>query len=191
MRSDEEIAAARIGGAELHNSTIRLAPYDNEWPRLFERDAKRIRTALGDRVLVLEHAGSTSIPGLSAKPQIDIVLAVVDSSVEGAYVPDLEAKGYVLRIREPDWHQHRLLKGPDTNINLHVFTIGCREIPRMLAFRDRLRSNEEDRLLYERKKQELAAQTWKYVQHYADAKSEVVEEIIGRTPAAGATCAKY
>jgi GrpB-like predicted nucleotidyltransferase (UPF0157 family) len=103
----------------------------------------------------------------------------------------MEAAGYLLRIRETDWHQHRLFKGPDTDINLHVHTVGCAEIARMLAFRDRLRSNEADRLLYERKKHELAGQTWKYVQHYADAKSSVVEEIIGRTPAAGATCAKY
>ena len=191
MRSDEEIAAARIGGAELHNSTVYLAPYDPDWPRLFEREAKRIRAALGDRALVVEHAGSTSIPGLSAKPRIDIVLAVADSSDEEAYVPDMEAAGYVLTIREPDWDQHRLFKGPDTDINVHVFTFGCREITRMLVFRDHLRSNDDDRLLYERKKQELAAQTWKYVQHYADAKSEVVEDILTRTPAAGATCAKY
>jgi GrpB-like predicted nucleotidyltransferase (UPF0157 family) len=191
VRSDEEIAAARIGGAELHNSTIHLDPYDDAWPDLFGREASRIRAALGDRALVIEHAGSTSVPGLSAKPVIDIVLAVADSSDEDAYVPDLEAAGYALRIREPDWDEHRLLKGPDTNMNLHVFTIGCREIARMLEFRDHLRADEADRLLYERKKQELASQTWKYVQHYADAKSEVVEQIIGRTSAAGATCAKY
>jgi GrpB-like predicted nucleotidyltransferase (UPF0157 family) len=191
VRSDEEIAAARIRGAELHNSTIQLDPYNSEWPRLFEREARRVRAVLGDRALVLEHAGSTSIPGLSAKPRIDMVLAVADSSDEDAYVPDMEAAGYLLTIREPDWDQHRLFKGPDTDINLHVFTIGCREIARMLAFRDHLRANEGDRLLYERTKQELAAQTWRYVQHYADAKSEVVEEIVGRTSAADATCALY
>jgi GrpB-like predicted nucleotidyltransferase (UPF0157 family) len=191
VKSDEEIAAPRIGGAELHNSTIHLDSYDDAWPHLFKREARRVRAALGDRALVVEHAGSTSVPGLSAKPVIDIVLAIADSSDEDAYVPDLEAAGYVLRIREPDWDQHRLLKGPDTNMNLHVFTIGCREIVRMLEFRNHLRASESDRLLYERKKQALASQTWKYVQHYADAKSEVVEEIIGRTSAAGATCAKY
>jgi GrpB-like predicted nucleotidyltransferase (UPF0157 family) len=180
LRSDEEIAAGRIGPPEILNAQIYLAPYDPEWPRLFEREAARIRAALGDRAVVLEHAGSTSIPGISAKPRIDIILGVADSADEAGYVPPLEAAGYVLRIREPDWHEHRVFKGPDTDINLHVFTVGCAEIARMLGFRDHLRANEADRLLYEGKKQVLAKQTWKYTQHYADAKSEVVEEILGR-----------
>ena len=165
LRSDEEIAAARIGPPEIHNSTIYLAPYDPEWSRLFEREERRIRAALSDRALLIEHAGSTSVPGLSAKPIIDIVLAVADTTDELAYVPAMEAAGYVLRIREPDWHQHRLFKGPDTAVNLHVFTIGCTEIERMLFFRDHLRSDEADRTLYENTKQELARRTWKYVQH--------------------------
>jgi len=191
LRSDEEIEAARIGGAELHNAPIYLAPYSTEWPALFQREAARVREVLGESVLMLEHVGSTSIPGLSAKPRIDMLLVLDDSSDEASYVPPMEAAGYPLRIREPSWHEHRLFKGPDTDINLHVHTVGCAEIERMLQFRDRLRSDEQERLLYERKKQELAQQTWKYVQHYADAKSAVVEEIIGRTPAAAATCAKY
>lgn len=185
LRSDEEIAAARIGPPEVLNSTIYLAPYDPEWPRLFEREAVRIRAALGDHALLVEHAGSTSVPGLSAKPIIDMVLVVADTTDEAAYVPALEAVGYVLRVREPDWHEHRLLKGPDTAVNLHLFTIGCVEIGRMLCFRDHLRADEADRARYEQHKQELAQQTWKYVQHYADAKSEVVEEILigaGVTP---------
>lgn len=180
VRSDEELAAVRIGPTEVLNSQIYLAPHDAEWPRLFEREGARIRSALGEQAHVLEHAGSTSIPGLSAKPRIDIILGVPDSTDEASYVPLLEAAGYVLRIREPDWHEHRVFKGPDTDVNLHVFSVGCAEITRMLGFRDHLRANEPDRLLYERKKQELAKQTWKYTQHYADAKSEVVEEILGR-----------
>ena len=188
LRSDEEIAAARIGPPEVLNSTIYLAPCDPEWPRLFEREAVRVRAALGDRALLVEHAGSTSVPGLSAKPIIDIVLAVADTAAETAYVPALEAVGYVLRVREPDWHEHRLLKGPDTNVNLHVFTIGCVEIERMLGFRDHLRADEADRLRYEQAKLELAQRTWKYVQHYADAKSAVVEEILTRAGVAPRDC---
>jgi GrpB-like predicted nucleotidyltransferase (UPF0157 family) len=133
---------------------------------------------------MLEHAGSTSVPGLAAKPIIDMLLVVADSADEPAYVPAMESTGYVLRIREPEWHQHRLFKGPDTNINLHVFSYGCPEIDRMLMFRDWLRSNDADRELYERTKRELAKQTWKYVQNYADAKTSVVEEIIARARAA-------
>ena len=191
LRSDEEIAAARIGPPEIHNSTIYLAPYDPEWPRLFEREERRIRAALGDRALLIEHAGSTSVPGLSAKPIIDIVLALADTTDELAYVPAMEAAGYVLRIREPDWHQHRLFKGPDTAVNLHVFTIGCAEIERMLSFRDHLRSDEADRTLYENTKQELARRTWKYVQHYADAKSAVVEEILARSGVTPRDCVRH
>jgi len=95
-------------------------------------------------------------------------------------VLDMEAAGYVLRVREPDWYEHRLFKGPDTDVNVHVFPAGCPEIDRMLLFRDHLRANESDRLLYEETKRELAQRTWKYTQHYADAKSAVVEEILSR-----------
>ncbi len=178
VRSDEELAAVRIGPTEILNAQIYLAPYDAEWPRLFEREADRIRRALGTGAIVLEHAGSTSIPGLAAKPRIDIILGVADSADETGYVPPLDAAGYVLRIREPDWHEHRVFKGPDTDINLHVFSVGCAEIARMLAFRDHLRANGADRLLYERAKEDLAKRTWKFTQHYADAKSEVVEDIL-------------
>jgi GrpB-like predicted nucleotidyltransferase (UPF0157 family) len=118
--------------------------------------------------------------GPSAKAVIDIVLAVAASADEGAYVPPLEREGYVLRIREPDWFEHRLLKSPAADVNLHVFSDGCEEIRRLLAFRDWLRTHEDDRTLYERTKQALAAQTWKYMQNYADAKSEVVTQILSR-----------
>ena len=120
------------------------------------------------------------MPGLAAKPIIDLVLEVPDSSDDPAYVPALEAAGYLLRIREPDLFEHRLFKGPDTNINLHVFSAGCSETDRMLLFRDWLRRNEADRALYAGAKRELAARPWKYVQQYADAKTDVVTDIVTR-----------
>ena len=163
-----------------HDGPIVLVDYDDAWPVRFEREARHIRTALGTRALMLEHVGSTSVPGLVAKPIIDIVLAVPDSSNEDDYVPALEAEGYALRIREPDWYEHRVLKKTDPSVNLHVFSADCPEIDRMLMFRDHLRTNKADRQLYERTKQELASQHWAYVQDYADAKSDVVEEIIAR-----------
>src|SRR5262249_12697668 len=136
---------------------------------------------LGDRVLRLEHVGSTSVPGLVAKPLIDMLLVVADPAAEEAYVAPLEAAGYRLTIREPDWHQHRLLKGPRVNINLHVFGPESSEIERMVGFRDHLRRDDADRDEYARVKRELASQTWSYVQRYADAKSEVVESILARS----------
>jgi GrpB-like predicted nucleotidyltransferase (UPF0157 family) len=177
---EQELRKVTIGEPWRADGPITLAEYDPGWPRLFEREAERIRGVLGGRALLVEHAGSTSVPSLAAKPVIDIVLAVADSSDEASYVPALEAAGYVLRIREPDWYEHRLFKGPDTNINLHVFSQGCEEIDVMLAFRDHLRTDEADRELYERTKRELAARDWEYVQDYADAKTEVVKQIVAR-----------
>ena len=178
--TEDQIIAATVGERQPLNSTIYLAPYDPAWPSLFTRLAKQIHEALGDAVLLLEHVGSTSVPGLSAKPIIDMVLAVADSSDESSYVKPLEEKGYTLRIREPDWYEHRLLKPPEVEGNLHVFSAGCEEIERMLLFRDWLRIHADDRLLYEETKRELAARTWKYTQNYADAKAEVVQEILAR-----------
>lgn len=174
-----------IGPREKHSGPVELVEYDPAWAALYQREEEKIRKALGDRVLQIEHTGSTSVPGLAAKPIIDITLVVEDTTDEDTYVPDLERAGYVLRIREPEWHEHRLLKRTDPAVNLHVFPAACEEVGRMLAFRDHLRENEEDRVLYERTKRELAARHWEYVQHYADAKSEVVGHILARATGEG------
>jgi GrpB-like predicted nucleotidyltransferase (UPF0157 family) len=181
---DEALARITIGGPRVLAGPIELSDYDPAWPAAYAREADRIRGALGERVVRLEHAGSTSVPGLAAKPIIDVVLEVPDSADEPAYAPDLEAAGYVLRIREPDWFEHRLFKGPDTAVNLHVFSRGCEETDRMLLFRDRLRSSDADLDLYARTKRELASRRWKYGQQYADAKTAVVTEILHRARAA-------
>ena len=178
--SDEALQAVTVGERPPHNAPVTLVDYDPAWPGMFEREAARIRRALGDTVVHLEHTGSTSVPGLAAKPIIDITLIVPSSADESAYVPQLETEGYVLRIREPDWHEHRLLKGPDTDVNLHVFSSGSAELERMVGFRDWLRTHPGDRELYERTKRELAARTWRHIQHYANAKTQVVEEIMAR-----------
>ena len=159
---------------------IELRDYDSSWPQLYARAAARIRSVLGSRVVRLEHVGSTSVPGLAAKLIIDIVLEVPDAAEETAYLPAMQAAGYVLRLREPDWFQHRLLKGPDTDINLHVFSAHCPETDQMLRFRDWLRGNAGDRELYVRTKRELAARPWPSVQQYADAKTAVIGAILAR-----------
>ena len=177
---DRELVEVTIGGPRPLPGPVEIYEYDPEWPRLYEREEERIRAVLGDRVIRIEHVGSTSVPGLPAKPLIDVALEVPDSADEAAYVPALEAAGYSLRIREPEWFEHRLLKGPDTDVNVHVFSAGCEEVDRMLLFRDRLRGNAADRELYAVKKRELAARGWKYMQQYADAKTSVVDEIMAR-----------
>lgn len=182
-RREAELQAATIGEVTRVNGQVQLVDYDPAWPRVFERERRRIRSALGDRALLIEHVGSTSVPGLAAKPRIDILLVVADSSSETAYVPELEAAGYILRIREPEWYEHRMFNAPDTALNLHVLSAGCAEIDRMLGFRDHLRQDDADRELYERTKRELAQREWRFLQDYADAKSQVVEEIIARVNA--------
>jgi GrpB-like predicted nucleotidyltransferase (UPF0157 family) len=177
---DKELAKSTIGVPKPLAAPIRICDYDPAWPQLYRAEEARIQLLLGDRVVRIEHAGSTSVPGLPAKSIIDIVLEVPDSVDEMTYVPDMEAAGYVLRIREPDWFEHRLFKGPDTDINLHTFSANCPEVERMLLFRDWLRRDEADRKLYASTKKELAARDWKYMQQYADAKTAVVQEIMAR-----------
>ena len=169
-----------VGGRPQKNQDVVIADYDPIWPHWYESAAFRIREALGGKVLQLDHVGSTSVRGLPAKPLIDINLVVADTTDEDAYVPPLEAIGYELRVREPEWFEHRMLRGFDPPVNLHVFNPGCDEVDRMLRFRDRLRTHPEDKDLYLRTKRELAAKEWKYVQDYADAKSEVIKEILAR-----------
>jgi GrpB-like predicted nucleotidyltransferase (UPF0157 family) len=178
--TEQEIKASWTVEPPRLDGPVTLVDADPTWPAAFQRESKRIHGALGPALVRLEHTGSTSVPGLAAKPIIDMLLVVADSGDETTYVPALEAAGYRLVIREPDWHEHRVFKGPATNVNLHVLTAGDLEIERILDFRDWLRTHDEDRAWYERTKRELAAQTWAYVQNYADAKTVVVEAIIER-----------
>lgn len=178
--TDDELQKNTVGELKPHNAPITLVEYDSSWPELFEQESNRIHSVLGSKALQIEHVGSTSIPGLCAKPIIDILLVVKDSADESSYVPALAAAGYVLQIREPDWFEHRLFKGPDTDINLHVFSLGTSEIDRMLRFRDWLRTNDTDRDKYAQVKRSLAKNKWRHVQHYANAKTSIVQEIMKR-----------
>jgi len=135
-KNEEKLQEVMVGELKPYNAQITLLDYNPQWSKLFDREAKGIYPILGKKVPQLGHVGSTSVPSLCAKPIIDILLVVKNSADESAYVPDLEGAGYTLHIREPDWFQHRLLKGPDTNINLHVFSEGSSEIDRMLRFRN-------------------------------------------------------
>lgn len=157
---------------------IELADYDAAWPELYRRERGRIAAALPEAEV--EHVGSTSVPGLCAKPVVDLMLVVGDAADEASYVPALEAAGYRVVVREDDWHDHRILKGPDTNINLHVFSRGCAQVRRHRIFRDWLRDDDADRELYARAKRGLAGREWERVQDYAAAKNEVVLEILER-----------
>lgn len=157
---------------------IELREHDGTWAAQFHEIRSCLQRELGDIASLIEHVGSTAIPGLCAKPLIDILLVVLDSSDEVAYTGHLEACGFTFHLREPDWHEHRLFKLRSPEVNLHVFSAGDSEIGRMLLFRDFLRSDAGAREAYERKKRELASGDWSRVQDYADAKSDIVEELL-------------
>jgi GrpB-like predicted nucleotidyltransferase (UPF0157 family) len=168
-----------------------LSDPDPAWADHYAVERTLIRSALEGELRSVDHAGSTAVPGLAAKPVIDILITVEDPADESAYLPRLESAGYSFRHREPHWHQHRLFKKGEPHlpydeprqqprVNLHVFPDGCEEVLRMLAFRDWLRVDDADRRLYEDTKRALSTRTWGRVQDYADAKTEVVAEIMER-----------
>lgn len=129
---------------------------DPSWPASYSKLATRIRAALGWRVLDLDHVGSTSVPGLPAKPIIDIDLTVADPDDEAAYVPALEAVGFELRVREPWWYGHRCLRAGQPPCHLHVFGYDSPELVKHRIFRNWLRGNAGERELYARTKLEAA-----------------------------------
>jgi len=127
---------------------VEVVDPDPSWPEDFAALAGQIRDALGEAVLELEHVGSTSVPGLPAKPVIDICLTVADSADEDAWLPPLEDAGFDLTVREPWWHEHRCLVFDAPRANVHVFSPECPEAIRLRLFRDWLREHPEDRALY-------------------------------------------
>jgi GrpB-like predicted nucleotidyltransferase (UPF0157 family) len=167
-----------IGGIEKRE--IIIADYDPLWPNKFLEHKKRIEEALKGNFIFIEHVGSTSVPQLAAKPIIDIIIVVKDSSNEATYLPALLDAGYVLRVREPEWHEHRMVRTQERDVHAHIFSFGCLEIKRQVAFRNRLRQIDGERHLYESVKLQLAKQDWADMNAYARAKTEIVEQITAR-----------
>jgi len=171
---DLDLDAVLIGGRERRQ--IVIVDYSAEWPRRFEIERERIEAALGPGTGTVEHIGSTAVPGLAAKPIVDILVTVEDVDDEGSYRAPLEGAGYVLRVREPG---HRMFRTPRLDVHLHVWSAGSEEAGRILMFRDWLRCHADDRALYARTKRELAGQ-WPDMNYYAQAKSAVISRIMAR-----------
>ncbi len=167
-----------IGGREP--VAITVVDYDEQWFRRFQDTAGRVRRVLDDEALSLEHIGSTSVPGLVAKPIIDMLLTVVEVSDEAAYVPALESVGFVLRVREPG---HRMLRTAARDVHLHVYEPDRPEVRDYLDLRDWLRVDVDDRELYAAEKRRLAQQRWRDMNDYADAKTGVIRDILTRARA--------
>jgi GrpB-like predicted nucleotidyltransferase (UPF0157 family) len=162
------------------HTPVVVVAYDLAWPQQFDALRHEIVDALPNVARAVLHIGSTAVPGLPAKPVIDIALIVDDSADESAYVAPLVAVGYRLVVREPDWYEHRMFQREQPAVNLHVYSSNCEEVDRVVRFRDWLRTHDDDRDLYGATKQGLATQQWERVQDYADAKTTVVAEIMAR-----------
>jgi GrpB-like predicted nucleotidyltransferase (UPF0157 family) len=124
----------------------------------------------------VEHIGSTAVPGLAAKPIVDVLVAVEAVEDEARYLPQLEAVGYVLRVREPG---HRMFRTVAKDVHVHLWDSSA-QIDRHLRFRDRLVRDESDRRLYEETKRELAKRAWPDREAYASAKDDVIAAIMRR-----------
>lgn len=165
-----------IGGKEKRN--IQIVVYQKSWASKFLEHKNKIHQCLGEVALGIEHIGSTSVPNLSAKPIIDILLIVHDSSNEDKYLKKMEAAEYQLRVREPDFHEHRMFRTYEKDVHIHVLSKGSTEIDRYLLFRNRLRSNDSDRIRYEQEKINLSRSNWNDMNEYAIAKTKIIEQII-------------
>ncbi|RWA13933.1 hypothetical protein EKO27_g1213 [Xylaria grammica] len=162
---------------------IKIVEYRPEWPAMFAEVEKRIRQALGDRAVTIQHVGSTSVPGLAAKDVIDVDLAVADPADEESYVPGLQAAGFVFLFREPTWYQHRFFHLEEPYTNLHVFGSDSSEMVRHRLFRDWLREHEDDRERYaavKREAAEAAAAAGENVQQYNNRKESGLRDILQR-----------
>jgi GrpB-like predicted nucleotidyltransferase (UPF0157 family) len=164
-----------IGGRE--RPTIVIADYDPGWPERFELHRDRVKQALGDTAKTIEHIGSTAVPGLAAKPIIDMLVTLEDPDDEVAIARALERAGYEPRVREPG---HRMLRTPERDVHVHIWASEDPEADRYLRFRDRLRASEPDRQAYEQLKRELATREWSDMNEYAAAKGSLIEAILAR-----------
>jgi GrpB-like predicted nucleotidyltransferase (UPF0157 family) len=172
---DDELDEVLIGGREP--AVVQIADYDPAWPARFEQERRRIEAALGPLALGIQHIGSTAVPGLAAKPIIDVLVEVRDPDDEAAYAQRLESAGYVLRVRES---RHRMFRTPARDVHVHVWAVGSGEVSEYLLLRDWLRANADDRMLYEDAKRALAGRHWRDMNDYAEAKSPVIEQIKAR-----------
>ena len=164
-----------VGGPEALRHELHR--HDERWVDVYRDHRCRIRDALAGVDVEVDHIGSTSVPGLAAKPVIDIVVTVDDITAEEDYLGALLAAGYELRVREPG---HRLVRTPARDVHVHIFERGDPAVDEYLLFRDRLRSDADDRALYESTKRALLGRRWDDTNDYAEAKTDVILAIKAR-----------
>ena len=164
-----------VGGNEVRELTV--VSYDDSWHAIFAAQRERLLTALGSTPVEIEHIGSTSVPWLAAKPIIDILIIVDDITAEEDYLDPLIAAGYLLRVRGPG---RRMVRTPGRDVHVHILQTGDDAIDAYLVFRDHLRSNADDRVLYASTKHSLIEQGFTDMNAYSDAKTDVIAAIMAR-----------
>ena len=155
---------------------VRLDRSSDEWPLKYERVSQQIGRVLGVRAKRVEHIGSTAVPGLDAKPIVDILLELDDVDDQDIHQA-LAGIGLAPIVDEPG---HRMFRTAAGDVHVHLWASDDSEIERHILFRDWLRENEMDRRLYKREKYRLAAMEWPTQNDYAEAKTPVINEIVAR-----------
>lgn len=173
---------AKPGHAEGRSRSYSIRPYDPRWPARYEAESIRVRTALGDQPLRIEHVGSTSVPGLAAKPIVDIQVSVRSMVPRSQYVEPLLALGYRWAL-DPWSDEHEFFSREENGeraYQIHVCLGAGSWERRHLLFRDWLRDHPEDASAYERLKRELADRHRRDIFTYVDAKSDFIRAIEAR-----------
>lgn len=160
---------------------VAVVPYDSEWPARFRELAGPIREVLGSVALRIDHVGSTSIPGLAAKPIIDIQISVQDFHLFESYGGPLQSLGYVFRSENPELTKRYFREKPGSErIHVHVRRAGSWAEQFALLFRDFLRAYDEEARKYEELKRELAERFRTDRHAYTDAKQPFIWDLMGR-----------
>jgi GrpB-like predicted nucleotidyltransferase (UPF0157 family)/predicted GNAT family N-acyltransferase len=157
---------------------IKIVPYQSNWPEMFEAEAKLIQQALGSTCIAIHHIGSTSVPGLCAKPIIDILPVVKNiQEVDGA-TKAMEQLGYEAKGEFGIAFRRYFQKGKETRtFNVHVYEEGDPEINRYLKFRDWMRTHEEDARAYAQLKMELAEKFPEDILQYTSGKDAFIAAV--------------
>jgi GrpB-like predicted nucleotidyltransferase (UPF0157 family) len=165
-------------GSERPREPIEVLPYEPSWPATFDRWRARLGTCIGDAATRIEHVGSTSVPGLGAKPIVDIQVSVADLLDEGRYVPGCEAAGLMFRLRDDEHRYFRPPFGLPREVHVHVCAVGSAWERDHLLFRDFLRTHPDACDAYATTKREAAALWGDDSMGYTEAKSDVILPIL-------------
>jgi len=162
----------------LEKGLVRLAPYTPQWKRIFERERYSLEDVVGPYILDIQHVGSTSIPGMPAKPIIDIAIAVLDFEAARVCIPLIETLGYEYKGEFGIPHRHYFVKGDPRTFHIHMSEINSQEWLNTLLFRDYLRLHADEAEEYAELKMQLALQYPQDRNAYLDAKAPFIQRVL-------------